>query len=79
MERLIVISNIDTGEYFFTTDHCQSHNLGNNWVPITHRLPIAVFPRTSCPDGIVKDKETYKKVFHHNGKEIPNPEPNFQA
>lgn len=79
MDTLIVISNVNTGEYFFTTDHCQNHNLGGAWVPITMRLPMTIVKRESCPDGIVRDKETYKKVFHKSGKEIPNPDSKFQA
>ena len=79
MDTLIVISNVNTGEYFFTKDHCQDHKLGSNWVPCTMRLPIHVVKRASCPDGLVKTKEEYKKVFHPNGIEIVNPDPVYQA
>lgn len=79
METIITINNVDTGEYFFTTDHCQPHNLGKQWVPVTTRLPMTVVPRRTCPDGIVGDRETYVKVFHASGREIRNPESNFQA
>lgn len=79
MDTLIVICNVNTHEYFFTTDHCQNHNLGKEFVPITNYLPMQVVPRDSCPDGWVKNKEDYKKVFHIGETEIPNPDPKFQA
>lgn len=79
MDTLIVISNVNTGEYFFTKDHCQDHTLGSNWVPCTMRLPMQVAKRESCPDGVVRNKEDYKKVFHVSGKEISNPDPKFQG
>lgn len=79
MSTLIVICNSNTKEYFFTTDHCQNHNLGDYFVPVTMGLPLFVVKRESCPDGWVKNKEDYKKVFQYDGKEIPNPDPKFQA
>lgn len=78
-KTIITIGNLDTKEYFFTTDHCQNHNLGNGWVPVTIYLPMVVVKRESCPDGVIRDKETYKKVFYTDCKEIPNPNAEFQA
>jgi len=76
---IITISNVDTDEYFFTTDHCQKHNLGNSWVPCTTTIPITVAVREALPTGIVNNKEDYKKVFDTHMREIPNPQPEYQA
>lgn len=79
METIIVISNVNTGEYFFTNNHCQNHNLGSHWVPVISRIPMEVVKRESFPDGIIKNKEDYKKIFHADGIEIPNPDSNCQV
>lgn len=79
MDSIITISNVNTGEYFFTTDHCQNHNLGPDWVSTTSTIPMEVVARECLPDGIIRNKEDYKKIFHAEGKEIPNPDPNFQS
>jgi hypothetical protein len=59
MESIITISNLSTGQFFFTTDHCQNHGLGPNWVPCTATLPMHVVPRPCVPDGVVRTKEDY--------------------
>lgn len=75
-EKIVVISNEEF--YFFSTDHCQKHKLGSDYVPVTHYLPSYVVARESVPDGIVKTKEDVVAVFYHKLKEIPNPDSNFK-
>jgi hypothetical protein len=77
MKSIITISNLSTGQYFFTTDHCQEHGLGPDWVPCTATLPMHVVPRPCVPDGIVRTKEDYVNVFYTDDTEIPNPDPTF--
>ena len=92
MNQIITISKIDdkgNEEYFFTKDHCQEHGLGDEWVSCTYSLPMKVEERDSLPSGIVNNKEDWKKVFgipYINEfdvpmlcKEIPNPNPDYQA
>lgn len=70
MTTIITIENTDTGEFFFTTDHCQPHNLGEGWVSVTNY-------RTT--------REVVKRVIETPSagwldmKEIPNPQPEYQA
>lgn len=83
-EYIITISNVNTGEFFFTTDHCQPHQLGSEWVSCTYGpLPGHVVARESLPSGLVENKEDYKKVFVGMdwcpAVEIPNPNPLYQA
>ena len=81
---IITISNLDKNQFFFTTDHCQPHNLGSSWVSCTSTLPMVVTPRKSLPTGIITNKAEYKKVMC-NGfggepmEDIPNPQPEYQA
>lgn len=88
MNQIIIICNVDTNEYFFTTDHCQPHNLGEQWVSTTNTLPMQVTPRESLPSGIITNKEEYKLIFCRRVpysdiveyyKEISNPDPKYQA
>lgn len=69
---------MDKREFFFSTDHCQDHKLGPEWVSVTHYLPISVVPRESCPSGFIKDKTDLINVFYIDYKEIPNPNFNYQ-
>jgi hypothetical protein len=77
MQRIITITNLSLGQFFFTTDHCQNHGLGPDWVPCTATLPMHVVPRPCVPDGIVRTKEDYVNVFRSDTIEIPNPNPTF--
>lgn len=79
MNRIITIGNLNKKEYFFTTDHCQEHGLGGDWVPVTSALPMHVVKRESLPDGVIRNKEDYKKIFYNDSMEIPNPNPEFQG
>lgn len=76
--QIITISNLSTMQYFFTTDHCQDHGLGDDWVPCTYKLPGYVEPRACVPDGYVRTKEDYVNVFLDDMQEIPNPNSNYQ-
>lgn len=77
MDRIITHTDSDTGEYFFSTDHCQE--TGENFVPCTYTIPHNVVARDSLPDGVVKNKEDLVKIYHKDRKEIPNPNPAYQA
>jgi hypothetical protein len=76
--QVVVISSMDNNTYFFSKNHCQNHNLGEEYVPCTHTLPIQVEPRPSVPDGIVKDVKDLAAVFYDDMKEIPNPDKTMQ-
>lgn len=76
---IISISNEDTKEVFFSTDHCQKHNKGNNFVPCTYSLPMYVVPREGVEDGIVDGIEKLIRVFYKDFTIIPNPDPQFQG
>lgn len=78
-QTIITISNLNTMEFFFTTNHCQKHALSNDWVSCTTDLPMSVVPRESLPSGIITNKEEYLKVFERGLTEIPNPQPEYQA
>lgn len=74
---ITVISSHETGNYFFSTDHCQEHGLGNSYVPCTYNVPMMVEPRKSVPDGIVKNFEDIKSVFYFDMTEIENPQKKY--
>ncbi len=75
--QIIVIS--DMKNFFFSTDHCQKHELGNDFVSTTFYLPMIVTPRESLPSGIITNKEELQKVMLYDEIEILNPDPKFQA
>lgn len=81
MERnvIISISNEDTKEVFFSTDHCQKHDKGSSFVPCTYSLPMNVVPREGIEDGIVDTREKLIRVFYSDFTIIPNPDPKFQG
>lgn len=64
--------------YFFSTDHCQKHNLGDSYVPCTHTIPSRCKPRKTLPDGIIKEKTDLVNVFYDDMTEIENPDPKFR-
>lgn len=77
-QQIVVISNMDNNTFFFSTNHCQEHNLGDNYVPCTHSIPIFVEPRPTVPDGIVKSVADLINVFYDDMKQIDNPDKNYQ-
>lgn len=76
---IITISNYEKKQFFFSNDHCQKHNLGEDWVPCTARIPMQVVPRPGLESGMITNKEEYKRVFYTDHEEIPNPQPEHQA
>lgn len=78
MNRIITIQNVDTNEFFFTTDHCQDHGFGPKWVKCIYNIPMSVAPRKSLLSGVIKSVDDLVKVFYSNDKEINNPDSNYQ-
>jgi hypothetical protein len=76
--QIVVISNMDDNTYFFSKNHCQKHNLGENFVTCTHSIPSNVEPRKSVPDGIIKNVTDLVAIFYHDMKEIKNPDIDMQ-
>lgn len=70
MKEVITIENLDLGQFFFTSDHCQPHNLGESWVSITQYHTTKDKVKTSNEDPINKWATMV---------EIPNPQPEYQA
>ena len=89
MEKtLIVHHSLKRKQYFFSTDHCQGVKLKGNkvvrksiipkdFVPVTYCLPNSVVPRPELPDGIVRTKEDYVKIFCEGETEVLNPESEY--
>lgn len=77
-KSIVVISSLDNMTFFFSTNHCQEHGLGENYVPCSHTVPMYVEPRPDIPDGFVRNATELVNVFYDDMKEIPNPDPNFQ-
>jgi len=83
--QVILYVNNNTNEYFLTTDHlqiCQPNHgeiQGEGWVACTHYYPTYVVPRSEFPDGHLKTAEDVLKLYYGDCKEIPNPDPCFQA
>lgn len=77
MKTITIIENVNTDEYFFTTDHCQKMN-DPDWIPTTFYLPMKVAPRKGLEDGMIKDKDGIR-ILESLIKEIPNPDKNLQA
>ncbi len=75
--RVILHSNLERGEYFFSTDHCQPKTPAG-FVPITTTLPHRVTPRPALPSGVVATIEEMVLIYHDDQKEIPNPDPRYQ-
>ena len=52
MKTITIISSLARKLFFQSTDHCQEHGLGNDFLPVTYTLPMQVFPRNSLPNGL---------------------------
>lgn len=76
--NIITFSNLETREYFFSTDYCQEHGMGDNFVSCAYRIPNYVKPRESRPSGLINSIQDYIDVFLFDLTEIPNPDPQFQ-
>jgi len=68
-----VISNVNTGEFFVTNSWSQDHGLGEDWVHKPHPYTRAV-TIDRYYEGVVANEEN-TPVW----KEIPNPQPEYQA
>ena len=66
MEQIVTISNVNTDEFFFSTDHCQPHNLGECWISCSIRLPMWIVPRENFEDGWIRTKEDYLRFLIHS-------------
>jgi hypothetical protein len=79
---IVIHSNSDRREYFFSTDHCQGVHASNTYpkgfVPTTFHLPHYVVPRPTCPSGWVRTVADVILIYHPGDREIPNPDPSYQ-
>lgn len=78
MRSVVIISNYTSKEYFFSTDHCQPHELGDNWASVTHYLPSRVVPREGLEDGIINHVKDLIKVFYNDYHKVLNPDIEYQ-
>lgn len=79
MDTIIIHQNVNTGEYYFSIDHCQP-NINKDFVPITFYLPYHIKSRPGFESGIINNKQDMKRFLELNGdKEILNPIPEYQA
>lgn len=69
-QNIITISNLETNQFFFTTNHCQPHNLGPNWVSCTISNTTREEVKNSEENGI----NEWSRCI-----EISNPQPEYQA
>lgn len=68
---IIVITNVDTQDFFFTDDYCLGVDyLPDDWVPSTTSLPTRVTKRDILPDGIIDTVDKYISIFHNDGRLI---------
>ncbi|MDP3710594.1 MAG: hypothetical protein Q8R29_02605 [bacterium] len=68
----------EIGEYFFSTKHFQCSS-PERFIPVTHSLPHEVRPRPGLTDGVVRTKRDVVVIYYYDMKEVPNPDPKFQA
>jgi hypothetical protein len=80
--KAIVHVNYEKKEYFYSTDHIQEYHskkpYPEHFGPMTVWFPHVVAPRPTLPSGVVESLEDFQKVYLHDCKEIPNPDPDFQ-
>lgn len=80
---IITTENVNTGEWFYTTDHCQHLENDPNsteWVSCAYGpLPGHCEPRKGLENGLITNKTDYELVFHEGIAPIANPNPNYQA
>ena len=77
MKTITIISSLDRKLFFQSTDHCQEHGLGNDFIPVTYTLPMQVSPRNSLPNGLIKNLNELISIFYDDMIEIPNPNKNY--
>ena len=76
--RIVIIRNVETDEWFFSTNHCQS-GLSSNWVPCTMTSPYNITPREGFEEGILKSLNDFRRFENIDGSEIDNPNPEFKV
>ncbi len=77
-KSIVIISNMSNKTFFFSTNHCQKHGLGDDYVPCTHTIPNLVTPRETLPSGLIKNVQDLITVFYDDMIEIPNPDQKMQ-
>lgn len=77
MKTITIISSLDRKLFFQSTDHCQEHELGSDFIPVTYTLPMQVSPRKSLPNGLIKNLNELISIFYDDMIEIPNPNKNY--
>jgi hypothetical protein len=77
-DTITTIVNVETNEYFFSTDHCQDME-DENWVPVSWGMPGHIVPREGFEDGLIKNYDDYRRYKKACGyTEIKNPNPKYQ-
>ena len=76
MKTITIISSLDRKLFFQSTDHCQEHGLGGDFIPVTYTLPMQVSPRNSLPNGLIRNLDELISVFYDDMTEISNPNKN---
>ena len=81
---IITFSNLDTGEFFFSTSHLQRVRAsriphGEHWVSCTAELPMFVVPRPGLEDGMIGTVSEYIMIFYSDLTRIANPDPNYES
>lgn len=79
MNQILTFSNRISKKFFFTTNFSQRDTLTIDWKTNKHTLPIKINPTSALPLGIISNKEDFKKAFHTDLIEIPNPNPMLQG
>jgi hypothetical protein len=74
---IVIHSNYDRKEYFFSTYHCQS-NTPEGFVVTSFYLPFGIVPRPEFPNGWIDTVEDLVRLHFGNSKEIHNPDPLYQ-
>ncbi len=68
MSKIIkIISSYEEKKYFFTTDHCQDHGLGDTYIPASYNIGMTWH-----------NKCDVVSVFYQHMDEIPNPNPEYK-
>ena len=84
MQMVTVFENLESGQFFFSTDHSQrfpsnQESALEEFVPVTTYLPMPVRPCPEIPSGMLTTREDVVVYSHKGQQEIPNPDPAYQA
>jgi len=75
-EEVVIHSNHESKEYFFSIDHLQP--VPEGFVPTTFRLPHPARPREDIPFGWVETKEDVATAYFDSMNEVPNPDDSYR-